>query len=103
MAAELSMPEYVEHSRRLLVMKNPDSLLEKVTTTIQKSIILQLRRTRRGMGISNNSDSILDYGMEKLRSSKVRKEEFVHLEKIDGKLKNVVQGLEIHAGVLNDE
>lgn len=41
--------------------------------------------------------------MEKLRSSKVRKEEFVHLERIDGKLKNVVQGLEIHAGVLNDE
>ncbi|KAA0039060.1 RNA demethylase ALKBH5 [Cucumis melo var. makuwa] len=28
MVAELSMPEYVEHSRRLLVMKNPDSLLE---------------------------------------------------------------------------
>ncbi|TYJ99747.1 RNA demethylase ALKBH5-like [Cucumis melo var. makuwa] len=30
MAAELSMPEYVEHSRRLLIMKNPDSLLESV-------------------------------------------------------------------------
>lgn len=47
---------------------------------------------------------VSDDQKERLRLAKVgRKTNFVHVEKVDGKNVNVVQGLELHTQVFNDE
>ncbi|GMY39210.1 RNA demethylase ALKBH5-like [Fagus crenata] len=63
----------------------------------------------RSDGLSSRISSRLDNGLddeqnEHIRVSQVvRKRDFVHVERIDGKQTNVLQGLELHTGVFNAE
>lgn len=60
-------------------------------------------------GLSSKVSSMIDSGMseeqkERIRFSQVgRKKDFVHMERINGKSTNVLQGLELHTKVFNTE
>lgn len=59
-------------------------------------------------GLGGNS-SVIDTGLseeekEQIRLSQIgRKKDFVHIERIDGRTMNVIQGLELHTRVFNSE
>ncbi|KAL5769244.1 hypothetical protein ACOSQ2_016027 [Xanthoceras sorbifolium] len=51
-----------------------------------------------------NTTAQSDEEEERIRYSQIgRKKEFCHLERIDGRVQNVLQGLELHTSVFNDE
>ncbi|XP_022149186.1 RNA demethylase ALKBH5-like [Momordica charantia] len=53
-------------------------------------------------GVSSGED-LYEEQKEKIRFANVRKQEFVHRERIDGKVTNILEGLELHSGVFDKE